>query len=135
MRLVIDTNVFVSAALKANSLPFLVVRWIERHGTLLKSKETEEELIGVLSRPYLSRVIDQVFGDGLLALVANAELVEITKVVQLCRDPKDDKFLELALNGKADLIISGDGDLLAVSPFRNISVLTPAAFLEHVGLS
>ena len=51
MRLVLDTNVFVSAALKVNSLPFLVVRWIDRHGGLLKSAATEQELLAVLSAP------------------------------------------------------------------------------------
>jgi predicted nucleic acid-binding protein len=45
MRLVVDTNVFVSAVLKANSLPFHVVRWLDRHGGLLQSAATEEELL------------------------------------------------------------------------------------------
>jgi predicted nucleic acid-binding protein len=49
MRLVVDTNVFVSAALKKNSLPFLVIRWIERHDGLLKSAATEAQLLEVLA--------------------------------------------------------------------------------------
>jgi predicted nucleic acid-binding protein len=53
MRLVVDTNVFVSAALKENSLPFLVVRWIDRHDGLLKSAVTEQQLLEVLRRPYI----------------------------------------------------------------------------------
>ena len=50
MRLVVDTNVFVSAILKQNSLPFSVVRWIERSGGLLKSVASEQELLAVLQR-------------------------------------------------------------------------------------
>jgi uncharacterized protein len=45
-------------------------------------------------------------------------------------DPKDDKFLELAVNGHADLIISGDADLLALDPFRGVPIVTPAAFVH-----
>jgi predicted nucleic acid-binding protein len=51
MRLVVDTNVLISAVLKANSVPFIVVRWIDRHGGLLRSTVTEQELLDVLQRP------------------------------------------------------------------------------------
>jgi predicted nucleic acid-binding protein len=50
--------------------------------------------------------------------------------VKGCRDPKDDKFLEIALNGHADLIISGDKDLLDLNPFRGIPILSPAGYLK-----
>src|SRR5690348_10529979 len=53
MRVVVDTNVFVSAILKVNSLPFLVVRWIDQHGGLLKSVTTEREILSVLDRPHI----------------------------------------------------------------------------------
>jgi putative PIN family toxin of toxin-antitoxin system len=61
-------------------------------------------------------------------MFAAAELVTITERVAVCRDPKDDKFLELALNGRADLIISGDADLLVLDQFRNIPIIDPATF-------
>ena len=64
------------------------------------------------------------------ATLAAAELVKITETVAACRDPDDDKFIELAINGRADVIVSGDGDLLALNPFRNIPIVTPAAFLQ-----
>jgi len=60
-----------------------------------------------------------------------AELVAITATVAGCRDPKDDKFLELAINGKAEIIVSGDADLLALNPFRGIPIVTPAIFLQR----
>ncbi len=65
----------------------------------------------------------------LVALLREAELVEITETVTDCRDAKDNKFLELALSGEADYIVSGDEDLLILSPFRGISILTPREFL------
>jgi predicted nucleic acid-binding protein len=55
-------------------------------------------------------------------------VVTITEVVAGCRDPDDDKFLELAVNGRADAIISGDIDLLVLDTFRGIPIITPAAF-------
>jgi predicted nucleic acid-binding protein len=61
--------------------------------------------------------------------MTSAELVTITARIAACRDPTDDKFLELAVNGHADLIVSGDADLLALNPFRGIPIVTPATFL------
>lgn len=60
-----------------------------------------------------------------------AELVAIAERIAACRDPTDDKFLELAVNGHADVIISGDADLLDLSPFRSIPIVTPAAFVQR----
>ena len=64
MRLVVDTNVFISDALKANSLPFLVIRWIERHDGLLKSVATENELLEVLQRPQIAALMIPGFSRG-----------------------------------------------------------------------
>lgn len=132
MRIVVDTNVFVSAALKANSLPFIVVRWIDRDGGLLKSTATEHEVLHVLERPHLAAVTIPSFRDGLARMLAAAELVTIAERIAACRDPRDDKFLELAVNGHADLIVTGDADLLALNPFRDIPIVTPAAFVQGI---
>jgi putative PIN family toxin of toxin-antitoxin system len=130
MRIVVDTNVFVSAVLKHNSLPFLVVRWIDEHGGLLKSAATEQEILSVLSRPQIAAVTIPAFRDDLAKMLASAELVAITERITACRDPHDDKFLDLAVNGHADLIVSGDADLLTLNPFRDIPILTPTAFMQ-----
>jgi putative PIN family toxin of toxin-antitoxin system len=60
-----------------------------------------------------------------------ADRIPITRVIQVCRDPKDDKFLELAFNGTALLIITGDVNLNALHPFRGIEILSPAAYLTR----
>ena len=125
MRLVVDTNVFVSAALKENSLPFLVVRWIERHDGLLKSAATEQQLLEVLARPYIAAATIPALREGVARMLAAAELVPIAERITACRDPTDDKFLELAVNGRADLIVSGDGDLALATIAQRLS-LDPA---------
>ena len=61
-------------------------------------------------------------------LGAVAEFVPIVQLIRECRDPKDDKFLEVALNGKADLIITGDADLLTLHRWRGIAILSPANY-------
>ena len=61
MRLVVDTKIFISAALKENSLPFLVARWIDQHDGLLKSAATEQQLLDVLRRPYIEGGDDPLF--------------------------------------------------------------------------
>jgi predicted nucleic acid-binding protein len=62
--------------------------------------------------------------------MAAGELVTITERIAACRDATDDKFLELAVNGKADVIVSGDADLLVLNPFREIPIVMPAAFVQ-----
>jgi uncharacterized protein len=132
-RLVIDTNVFVSAAILADSVPRQAVDRALDHGVLLFSETTMNELKRVLSRPkfnrYLTREGRAIF---LAQLERVAEMVPAIQVVRECRDPKDDKFLEVALNGRADVIVTGDADLLKMSPWRGVEVLSPAHFLGKV---
>jgi putative PIN family toxin of toxin-antitoxin system len=130
MRVVVDTNVLVSAALKQQSMPGMTALLIERRGGLLKSLATEQQLFEVVARPRLASLIDPDAQSWLKKLMAAADLVTITERIVACRDPTDDKFLELAVNGHADLIVSGDGDLLALNPFRDIPIVTPAVFVQ-----
>ncbi len=58
-----------------------------------------------------------------------ATCIQGTTTIEACRHPKDDKFLELAVDGNADLILSGDQDLLVLSPFRGIPIVTPTQYL------
>ena len=132
MRVVVHTNVLVSAALKQQSMPEMAALLVERRGGLLKSLATEQQLFEVVARPRLASLIDPETQAWLKKLMAAAELVTITDRIAACRDPTDGKFLELAVNGHADLIVSGDGDLLALNPFRDIPIVTPAAFVQGV---
>jgi putative PIN family toxin of toxin-antitoxin system len=130
MRVVVDTNIFVSAALKSQSLPVIAILRAVEKGTLLKSRETEAQLLQVLARPRLAALFLPGAVEWCKIIIGAAQLIDITETVQACRDSTDDKFLALAVNGRADIILSGDADLLVLNPFRGIAVLDPASFLR-----
>jgi uncharacterized protein len=129
-RVVVDTNALISRLLLPGSDPGQVVREAVAEAQLLASDDTIIELADVLARekfdPYTTVEERQEF---LRLFDRIAERVPIVHIVRACRDPKDDKFLELAVNGEAQLIITGDADLLALHPFRGIHILTPASYL------
>ncbi len=130
-RFVVDNNILVSALLVKNSAPFQVISKIEEQGVILYSEATLLELNQVLNRKkfvkYFTVEEKQAF---IFKLLEKSELVEIEESINICRDPKDDKFLELAFSGKADFIITGDQDLLVLNPLRNIEIITANDFLS-----
>lgn len=130
-RLVLDTNTWVSRLLLPGSVTALAVDRALTLGRLLVSEATLEELADVLARPkfdrYVSRADRREFIHQLASIV---EIVPVLRRIQACRDPRDDCFLELAVNGQASHIISGDKDLLVLDPFMQVRILTPAGFLE-----
>jgi len=129
-RIVIDTNVVVSRLIVPQSVPADAVRKAEREGRLLISDAILYELADVLSRRKFNRYVSRENRRGFVQRLAHiAEFVPIIRVVRECRDPKDDKFLEVALNGRADVIITGDKDLLAMNPWRGIEILTPSRYI------
>jgi putative PIN family toxin of toxin-antitoxin system len=131
-RFVVDNNILVSALLIKNSAPFQVISKIEERGVILYSEATLLELNQVLNRKkfvkYFTVEEKQAF---IFKLLEKSELVEIEESINICRDPKDDKFLELAFSGKADFIVTGDQDLLVLNPFRNIEIITANVFLSR----
>ena len=129
-RVVVDTNIFVSAALKQGSLPNLALYQASQRCVLLKSAVTEAQFFEVIARSYLAPLIRPDARDWLTQLMSGAELVSITERIVACRDPTDDKFLELAVNGRANLILTGDKDLLVLNPFRGIPIVTPVTFAQ-----
>ena len=131
MRFVFDTNVIVSAALLAGSVPRQAFDKARGRGTMLISAPVLLELSEVLSREKLNKyLLESERMRFLVALLRETELVEITTPITACRDAKDNKFLELAVCGNADYIVSGDEDLLVLNPFRGIPILTPRNFLD-----
>ncbi len=130
MRVILDTNVLLSAILKTASTPGAVVRLVTAKHVMLTSAETQEELRRVLTKPYFQRVTTDRIKRNVEVMFAASELVIITTTATACRDPMDDKFLELALNGQADIIISGDKDLLTMTAYKGTRIITPAEFLS-----
>jgi putative PIN family toxin of toxin-antitoxin system len=130
MRIVLDTNVLISAALKRNSTPGIAAYAVERQASLLKSLATQQQLFDIVARPYFASLIVAETQFWLQGLMEAAELVTITERIVACRDPTDDKFLELAVSGAAEAIVTGDADLLVLNPFRGIPIVTPAVFVR-----
>ena len=134
-RTVLDTNAIVSALLFNDSAPGRAFIKALDTGTILVSAALVQELQDVLNRPRFDRYVAREERDEfLMAFMGEAELVEITETVEVCRDPKDDQILELAVSGNADCIVTGDDDLLTLNPFRSIAIITPADFLRVSGL-
>lgn len=131
--IVIDTGVLVSAAIRPQSVPALALQKAWLHHEVCVSEAMLAELKDVLSRPKFDRYAlaetRQAFVDGLLLF---ARLVDVTDVVNDCSDPKDNKFLALALAVDAELIVASDPHLTVMHPWRGIPVLPPAAFLVGV---
>lgn len=113
----------------------MAVRLVGEGHVLLKSVATERQFFEVMARPYLAPLIAPAALAWLSRLLAAAETVTIAERIAACRDPTDDKFLELAVNGRADVIVSGDADLLALDPFRDIPIVAPAAFARRIAPS
>jgi len=98
---------------------------------LLISSPTLSELYEVLTRRRFRRYVDE--GDirqFLVALAREAEWIVVRERISVCRDPKDDKFLELAVAGRASNLVTGDEDLLVLDPFRGVRILSPQALLD-----
>ena len=134
MRAVVDTNVLVRALIKPQGTVGPVLLRL-RHGeyTLLYAQPLLEELIDVLNRPRIRKKYHLTYQDiqtAVSVILLRGEAVAPTEQITACRDPKDDKFLEVAVAGKADVIVSGDQDLLVLHPFSGIPIVQPATFLH-----
>lgn len=134
MRCVLDTNILVSALLLPDSIPRQALDSALRNGVILLSAATLAELYEVLSRKQFRKYVDDDDVRTFLgALARESHWVETSIRIKACRDPKDDKFLELATAGSATHIVTGDRDLLELHPFQGIPIITPKAFLASAG--
>ena len=130
-RVVLDTNVLVSALLFGGSLDILVTGWKRRDFIPVFSKATFAEFASVLTYPRFSLTdpeINTIIEDEVLPYF---DVVEIKEEINgVCRDPKDDIFLSCAIAARADAIVSGDKDLLELANFRGIPIIGVREFLK-----
>lgn len=132
-RYVFDTNVVVSALLFSQSKPAQAFFAALGRGEVLVSADVVKELNDVLGREKFERYVSEEERTRFLrSLLREATLIEPEEKIRASRDPKDDKYLELAVSGGAECIVSGDRDLLALNPFRGIQILTPDVFLDQL---
>jgi len=131
-RFVTDTGVLVSAVLLPRSVPRQAVDLAFAQGIVLVSTDTIDELDEVLRPPKFDRYIrEEERRLFLAAFIRDAKVIDITEKLTECRDPNDNKFLELAISGNATCIVSGDNDLLVLNPFLGVAILTPQEFISR----
>jgi len=128
MRVVVDTNVIVSAYL-GGVLKVIIVAWKSGKFSLVVSKEIVEEYLEVLRRPKFK--IRQTEVDDFAALILDSAdfVIPLESVNVIQDDPTDNKFLETAIAGKVNLIVSGDSHLLELESFQDISIITARKFV------
>ena len=128
-RVVFDTNVIISAMLFSDSVPSRAFLGVLDSGTILMSRSLARELSEVLGRKKFDRYVSrEQRGRFLASLIRESDMIEVTESIRACRDPKDNRILELAVDGNADFIVTGDADLLVLNSFRGVRILTPATF-------
>lgn len=130
---VLDTNTLVSSSLFRNSIPREAEKKATRTGKIVASIATYDEFVEVFLRSKFDKYISI---ETRLAILSEfkrlALFIEISETITDCRDPKDNKFLELAVSANASCIIFGDKDLLILHPFRNIPIFNAVDFLNNI---
>jgi putative PIN family toxin of toxin-antitoxin system len=130
---VIDTVVFVRSLLNPFSFSGRLIFAHADEYRLILSAPIIREILEVLRRPEITRKIRFVAGMDtrrVLDLLSQAELVELSSIPQVSRDPKDDKFLTTAVSGGADYVFSEDRDLLDLGEYQGIKIVNVATFLK-----
>lgn len=130
-KFVFDTNTFISAALIEGSVNDLALDKAFKTGKVIVSEATFAELTEVLFRKKFDKYLtDERRLQILQKLERDTVICEVNITLSDCSDPKDNKFLELAVAANAFCIVTGDKDLLVMNPFRNIAILSSADFLK-----
>jgi putative PIN family toxin of toxin-antitoxin system len=129
---IFDTVVLLHAMLSKNSGAFAALKKADSTGLLIVSDATLQELEEKIQDPkfdkYQSKNKRLAFFKAFSLLALN---IDVKDEIRACRDPKDDKFLSLAVAAQADCIVTRDSDLLVLNPFQDIPILTPADFLNR----
>ena len=131
--IVIDTNVLISAGLLPQSKTAQVLAIAVTHFVIAQNQATWHELETRIAK----KKFDNYFGENgrlrhLIKIAQSALFFQATAEVEVSRDATDDKFIELAIDSGAKIIISGDADLKEIKSYRGIEILSPARFFERM---
>ena len=125
MKVVFDTNIFISGIFWKGSSNKVITHWKEGKFTLVASLEAVSEIIKVL-KDFKIRLSDEMIKGRVDLIVGNSITVEPKEKIAIVKDdPKDNIFIETAVAGNADYIISQDSHLLKLKEFRGIKIITP----------
>ncbi len=134
LKLVIDTNIFISAALSSKGAPAELVQEALAHHRLVFSQPTFDEMRTRLFRPKFDRYISLELRERLLHdLNASAVWVDIDESAVYCRDRDDDKFIETALKAQAQYLVSGDNDFLELVSLPTLQIISAKQAISVLG--
>lgn len=128
MKIVLDTNVFISGVFWGGSPRKIFSLWAENKIKLLTTKKIVSEYLRVLHRIDPKGNTAKKWGAFILE---NSLILEDKDLVRICRDPEDNKFLNCAMIGEAIYLVSGDNDLLSLKTIGHAKIITPAEFLKR----
>ena len=129
MRVVIDTNVLVSAVL-TRGVPRKTLSHVMRFHTIVCSIQVLDEYRRVLRNSEFDHYVPRDTRLTLLKALEGTEIVHISESLAISRDPDDDMIIETALKGNADVLVTGDSDILSLRPLHDIDIVTPAEFVK-----
>lgn len=129
---VADTNFLISAHLLKKSNSRLAYNRALKAGLLVRSAETFFEFSSTFIKPKFDKYLSL---DLRLKIIDEFELrsfhINIIETISICRDPKDDKYLSLAVSANANAIITGDNDLLVLKSIKSIPIISATEFIER----
>jgi uncharacterized protein len=132
MIVIFDCNVLLDASIFKRRDSRIALDRSKKTDTIIASQRTFEEFRSVSLRPKFDKYLSlESRLEFILEMQTVIKIIPVSHTVTICRDPKDDMYLELALSGKADCIITNDEDLLVLDPFENIPIITPKEFLDR----
>lgn len=130
-RLVIDTNLWISMLINKD-FSYMDKLLNKKEAILIFSEELLDEFLNVVTRPKFKKYFSKADIKLILKFIEqNAEFVNVSSTVSICRDEKDNFLLSLAVDGQADFILSGDKDLLDLIKFKSTEILTIKKFSER----
>lgn len=130
--IVVDTNVLISALLFKGSTAAKALDKALNNYSVVQSEDTLRELAITVRRKKFDAYKSIIEREQFLLIFSRAStLIHTTHTVADCRDPKDNKFLELALSAGAQVIVTGDDDLLSIHPYCGVQIMKPKPFLER----
>ena len=140
-RATFDTNIFVRSLIqKENLANYLISLWLDGRFVLVLSQAIVDEVRGVLLRPALMRELQYTRTEAmrLINLLSQARIVEVTSSFELCRDPKDDMFVDCAVSERVQFLVSYDNDLIDDSELKQalfeygVEIVDPPNFLKEI---
>jgi len=132
MKLVLDTNIFISSFFWGGNPRKIMTRIIDGQDILFVSDDILQEVFFVMARPKFNVSRSQI-SHFIGSIEEIARPVTCLGTIQgICRDSDDDKILECAVSGNVDFIVSGDSDLLSLKIFRGIPIMTASEYIDKV---